>query len=101
TRLPLTFSDLDRQGITLQMMTSNLTASRGYRLPFDGDHKEKWYFDPRELRQLFPKYVVDWMEAPERHPEGGGTRKDGKVMLPSAGDFPVVVAARMSLSFPF
>ncbi|MGI8477381.1 MAG: patatin-like phospholipase family protein [Thermomicrobiales bacterium] len=100
-RRPLTFGDLDRHEITLQTMTSNLTAARGFRLPFEDDGREHWHFDPAEFRRLFPAYVVDWMASPARHPESVGTRPDGKLPLPPRADFPVVVAARMSLSFPF
>src|SRR5690349_20252806 len=73
-------------------MTTNLTAVRGFRLPFDG--ADDWYFDPDEFAKLFPQEVVDWMVRPDAKKIGD------KVALPVADEFPVVVAARMSLSFP-
>ena len=104
---PLTFGDLwgtsdpeaDRL-INLQMMTTNLTTGRPHRLPFLGSQdRHAYYFDPDELRKLFPDRIVDWMEGTARESE---TLPPGSLLvpLPNAADMPVVVAARMSLSFP-
>ena len=104
---PLTFGDLwgtsdpeaDRL-VNLQMMTTNLTTGRPHRLPFLGSQdRHAYYFDPDELRQLFPERIVNWMEATARESE---TLPPGSrlVPLPNAADTPVVVATRMSLSFP-
>ncbi|HEX2120394.1 MAG TPA: patatin-like phospholipase family protein, partial [Thermoanaerobaculia bacterium] len=87
---PLTFGELTAAGVNLEMMTTNLTHGRPYRLPFSSN---EFYFDEAELRRLFPKDVVDFTIArsqPQR----------GKYLLPRAEDLPVIVAARMSLSFP-
>lgn len=98
---PLTFGDLwgdgsDHRDINLEMMTTNLTHGRPYRLPFDTDI---FAFDPEEFRKLFPKKVVDWMVANPQ--ETGDPQRYGHLWpLPEAADLPVVVAARMSLSFP-
>ncbi len=104
---PLTFGDLwgtndptaERQ-INLAMITTNLSEGRPYRLPFDTDI---FFFDPVEFKEFFPATVVDWMAGHARRP----TREDdpeqnGRKLLPfpSAVDLPVVVATRMSLSFP-
>jgi predicted acylesterase/phospholipase RssA len=104
---PLTFGDLwgtsdpeaDRL-INLQMMTTNLTTGRPHRLPFLGSQdRHAYYFDPDELRRLFPDRIVTWMERTARKSE---TLPPGSrlVPLPDAADMPVVVATRMSLSFP-
>jgi predicted acylesterase/phospholipase RssA len=104
---PLTFRhlwgtsdpDSDRL-INLQMMTTNLTTGRPHRLPFLGSQdRHGYYFDPDEFRQLFPDRIVDWMERTARQSRTlpAGSRL---VPLPNAADMPVVVAARMSLSFP-
>ena len=118
---PLTFGDLwgtdesdpelaDRL-VNLEMMTTNLTHGRPYRLPFresDGVKENRFYFRPDEFRKLFPAAVVDWMI---EHPrQGKDTDKDRKRRarrhemgyhpLPDPADLPVVVATRMSLSFP-
>jgi predicted acylesterase/phospholipase RssA len=109
---PLTFgdlrsaaSDLDRElldhdaesyGVHLQMMTTNLTLGRPYRLPFD-DTSGEYFYDPEEWKLFFPPYVVQALER-SSVPANANTRLRS---LPPAEDLPVVVAARMSLSFPF
>jgi predicted acylesterase/phospholipase RssA len=117
---PLTFGDLwagpDRAAppedvserfVRLEMMTTNVTNRRGTRLPWD---TRGWFFDPREFRRLFPEDVVGWMEehpAPEQ--DQTVRRQRSRMMralvgdlrpLPAAADLPVIVATRMSLSFP-
>lgn len=83
--------------IDLQMMTTNLTHGRPYRLPFDTGI---FYFRPDELRALFPRQVVDWMIAhPRATPEAPDVAA-GFHPLPAPHDLPVVVAARLSMSFP-
>jgi Patatin-like phospholipase len=121
---PLTFGDLwgppgpekersDQQddprqrAINLEVMTTNLTHGWPLRLPFSS---HDFFFDPEELKRYFPESVVCWMI---RHPYKPGEKdKDaGKLIalivketcllpLPAPWDLPVVVAARMSLSFP-
>ncbi len=86
------------------MMTTNLVNRRAHRLPWD---EREWFFDPEELRDLFPAEVVEWMVA---HPppdldesEQARERRERalpRLPLPAAADLPVVVATRMSLSFP-
>jgi len=116
---PLTFGDLwgakteedrrrleaDGSGrrINLEVMTTNLTQARPYRLPFESD---RLFFDPEELGRLFSPRVVGFMKRWSRPPAGPENRyaalalKQGLVPLPRAADLPVVVAVRMSLSFP-
>ena len=113
---PLTFGDLwgataPAQGgdraINLEMMTTNLTQGRGYRLPFDSP---VWFFDEGEFAQLFPARVVQWMvEHPPNPPEDLNKRRGWELLcklleprrpLPDAVHLPVIVAARLSLSFP-
>ena len=70
-----------------------------------------WFFDPEVFRTLFPASVVDWMiEHPPPLPEPAArrqrsaTRREQALPLrpmPTPADLPVVVATRMSLSFPF
>jgi len=102
----LTFGDLwgddhtpGNRTINLEVMSTNLTMGRPFRLPFDND---RFYFDPREFRKLFPKQVVDWMVANTRDKDDPAKRDRFLPLLPlpAAADMPVVVAARMSLSFP-
>lgn len=102
---PLTFGDLwelpaegdEEPGVRLQTITTCLTQGRPYSLPFQ-DEEELW-FSEDEFRDLFPKQVVDHMVGRGR---GSVPGPDGTALfrLPAAADMPVVVAARMSLSFP-
>jgi hypothetical protein len=98
---PLTFGDLwgvegvgkeAKKKINLQMMTTNLTQGRPYQLPFE---QRGLYWDPGEFRDLFPERVVNWMKA-HSEPYSDGKR----YRLPGAENMPVIVAVRMSLSFP-
>lgn len=86
---PVTFADLRAHGLNLEMMTTNLTHGRPHRLPLK---TKEFFFDEQELRVLFPEKVVDWMVA---HAEPS----EALYVLPS-DDLPIVVATRMSLSFP-
>jgi predicted acylesterase/phospholipase RssA len=102
---PLTFGDLRAHGIELAMVTTNLTQRRAHRLPWS---ERVFFFDPVEWRALFPEHVVRWMEEhpPPTAPGGGeDPTRIREAMLPrlpfpTEDDLPVVVAARMSLSFP-
>jgi hypothetical protein len=101
---PLTFGDLwgkdpARKEIDLQMMTTCLTRGRPYRLPF-AEHEERlFYFRRKDLDSLFPKDVVDWMVEHGR-PQSAPRDDDEVLPMPLGKDLPVVVATRMSLSFP-
>lgn len=57
---PLTFGDLVSRDIHLHVMTTNLTHGRPYRLPAE---TRRFFFSPREWRELFPSDVVDAMIA--------------------------------------
>lgn len=98
---PLTFGDLRRHGIDLQMMTTCLSMARPFRLPFRDDDKvrenNQFHFRQEEFAKLFPQPVVAWMSA---HQRPGDDRGDGYLRLPLPDDLPVIVAVRMSLSFP-
>jgi predicted acylesterase/phospholipase RssA len=100
---PLTFGDLwgpDPDGdraIDLRMISTCLTHGAAYELPMTAHGR--WFFNEEEFRALFPKRVVNWMvcKAP---PVDRGVPVEGLHPLPRPADMPVVVAARMSLSFP-
>jgi hypothetical protein len=88
--------------IRLEMMTTNVTHCRPVRLPFESD---AYYFCPVELADYFPKPVYDHIVEHSR-PSGSGeqwTCPEHEVPLrhlPHPGRLPVVVAVRMTLSFP-
>jgi predicted acylesterase/phospholipase RssA len=118
TEEPLTFGELSGKGpnnsrhIELEMMTTCLTHGRPYRLPFRDDaevRENRFYFRRDEFQRLFPKSVVDWMinkpRKAEDLSEAASKRRQelkerGFHPLPAPADLPVVVAVRMSMSFP-
>lgn len=97
---PLTFGDLwgddpTEHDIELQMLTTNVTQGRPYRLPFE---TRTFYFDREEFRRLFPAKVYRWLLACAATHTGGQNQR--YLPLPEAKDLPLVVAARLSLSYP-
>lgn len=112
---PLTFNDIwrgrngggtsEKPAIDLRMMTTNLSLRRPHALPrMDRNH----FFKEEDFRRLFPGWVVDYMirvgaarfeEEKQRHPRLANTPPEYH-MFPVEGDLPLIVAARMSLSFP-
>jgi predicted acylesterase/phospholipase RssA len=95
---PLTFGDLSGAGVTLRMISTCLTFGRPFTLPFETG---ELLYDPAEMRLYFPEEVVAWMEAnpgvfTPHEPVDLGKLKP----LPDHDHLPVIVAARLSLSFP-
>lgn len=103
---PLTFADLhaapryadepaDPRAITLQMISTCVSHNEPRTLPFtDGC----FWFLREEFERLFPSSVVDWLV---RH-AGSSEEVEGQCyyQLPPDEQLPVLVATRMSLSFP-
>nr|WP_228028697.1 patatin-like phospholipase family protein [Donghicola mangrovi] len=91
-------SGKEKPGIAFAAMTTDLTSQRPFRLPMMVP--ELYFFNPAEFERIIPKNVVDYMVsiAVGKRIEGPG----GKDLfpMPTGGDFPVVLIARMSLSFP-
>jgi hypothetical protein len=109
---PLTFGDLwgpqpatgpANRIVNLEVVTTALSQQMPYALPFR-DNAGAFYFHPAEWAQLFPPSVMDWLlqQAPPPRQSGAVTAPDGSqlVRLCDPADMPVVVAVRMSLSFP-
>ena len=104
---PLTFRALEAADVRLELMTTNLTNRRPHRLPWD---TREFFFDPDEFRRLFPERIVRWLEEhPPPAPDTPAGRRDWELRcallrpllpLPARDDVPVIVATRMSLSFP-
>jgi len=98
---PLTFGELDDRGITLRTMTSNLSEHMPYVPPKD---LGRFLFDPTEFARLFPEIIVDHMRTKSEGAPYQVTDERGAVRtllpFPAWRDIPVVVGARMSLSFP-
>ncbi len=108
----LTFGDLAAGQIELRTMTTNLTRSEPIAMPWS---TQEYFFEPAEMRQLFPEDVVAWMEEhpPTVGPDGNDlfpsevrkrdllrAQAGSKRPWPAPDDVPVIVATRMSLSFP-
>ena len=103
---PLLFDDLwdaprypgepqTETAISLQMITTGVSHHEPRTLPFTD---ASFWFLREEFDLLFPQTVVDAMVAMAGAPD----RVDGKdyYRLPGKGRMPVLVAMRMSLSFP-
>jgi len=93
---PLTFTDLNTRGINLRLMTTDVTGGRPVRLPNESYSDVNYLFSLDEWRKLFPAEVLDHLS------------RISAVVYPGAGelralptdDLPVLVATRMSLTFP-
>lgn len=116
---PLTFAHLwghdgsdpaRKRAINLEVMTSAVSQQMVYGIPFRPGSPQ-FYYDPEEWAQLFPKSVMDHLARLRlRGAESGSGDPEylqvenpaGKPLfpLPRDGALPVVVAVRMSLSFP-
>lgn len=123
---PLTFGDLwkadgfppdwlklphgeTKRSIDLRMFTTNLSHGRPYVLPLTNE-KSRLFYLPEELSPLLPKEVMAWIldhskcyEPDPVYPESeppAHVAPVGLKELPPPEDFPVLLAARMSLSFP-
>jgi predicted acylesterase/phospholipase RssA len=94
---PVTFADLKEGEITLQMMTTDLAEASPLRLPLEPGRD--YLFSLEEFVELFPEPVISHLRevcpveaaADDEHPE---LRRFPR------GDLPIIVATRMSLSFP-
>jgi hypothetical protein len=89
------------RAVNLEMMTTNLTHGRPYRLPFSQDSGARFYFAPSEWLDFFPPDIVEYLKS--LTPAGATLPRSSEGLdlyqVPFA-DLPVVVAVRMSLSFP-
>lgn len=95
----------ERRAIDLQVITTNVTHGRPYRLPI-ADDRTRLFFRPADLEGYFPAGVLQalkeagtpYVEQSESDPSPARAPRD-LLQLPTA-DLPIVVAARLSLSFP-
>lgn len=118
--VPLTFGDLwggagarpaDRV-IDLRMISTCLSQSRPYELPWEG---RRFFYRRTEWARLFPARVMDALAAASSPPvpedaestdesdwewENAVAAELGLFRFPAPADVPVVVATRLSLSLP-
>jgi hypothetical protein len=103
---PLTFADLCQaprydgeprtpDAIVLRMITTSVSHREPRTLPF---RDVRFWFLREEFDRLFPAVVVDWMVANGGTPVVVGDKT--YFPLPADDELPVIVATRMSLSFP-
>jgi len=107
---PVTFGDLwgtkdetKPRDIELVLMTTNVTWGISQRLPFIEGSGGQLFFNKAEFDGLFPEAVVTAMCekcAPVRSADRVEV-PDGFYPLPDAPNLPILLGARMSLSFPF
>jgi predicted acylesterase/phospholipase RssA len=109
---PLTFGDLanrpdGKPPIELAMMTTSLMEKRPYTLPMK-DHGHTlpmeghgpFVFEKSEWAKLFPERIINYLIA-ECQPFSEASEEGEKYYhFPSPSQLPLVVGARMSLSFP-
>jgi len=118
---PLTFGDLwgapmepiepdadntparDRR-LDLQVMTTAVSQKMCYAIPFR-DGAGQFYYDRAEWASLFPPSVMTWLDQVSAVADAGHetiTREGGASLrrLPDGRYLPVVIAVRLSLSFP-
>lgn len=95
---PLLIKDLREHGIEIASMTTDLSTHRPYQLPLEAaDH----CFSEAEFRRLFPPKIMDYLLK-------AGVKEDNIIpgeptdlySLPIGDDMPVLLVARLSLSFP-
>jgi len=83
-------------------MTTNITRGISHRFPFLEGSWGQLFFRKTEFDELFPQSVVNWImshSAPLRHEDTIEVPNDF-YPLPAAPDLPILLGARMSLSFP-
>ena len=112
-RLP---PDAKPRSIDLQVFSTNLTHGRPYIFPLRDNEasntlrvSERLFFRPEELERCLPPQVMQWMrdrglryrlESGRENYEPAEDQGQGLLELPAQRDMPVLLAARMSLSFP-
>jgi predicted acylesterase/phospholipase RssA len=109
---PLTFGQLREWGVALKVITSNLGYRAPHTVPF-GEGEAWAFYDPRLWSALFPPEVMQHLsEASERCLEDARhenpkfadaielvQERHGLLILPQ-DELPILVAVRLSLSFP-
>jgi predicted acylesterase/phospholipase RssA len=109
TDRPLTFGELAAlpgdKAIQLAMMTTSLMEQRPYTLPMEARHSLPtnhlpFVFERSEWSKLFPQRIMTFLTNQCDRFEPAAGDKGEFYYFPDAVRLPLVVAARMSLSFP-
>lgn len=107
------------RSIDLRVYTTNLSHGRPYLFPIDESaspqsedlFQERLYFNPEEIRHLFPMSIVQFLldhslpyepnaDRKGKDPTAAAGRDKHLRELPTGKNLPVLFAARISLSFP-
>ena len=93
------------RSIDLRMVTTNLTLGRPFGLPLD-DETSRLFFKVKDLKPFFPESVLNHLTRHSRRYRPAGpedprrSRRTRSILELPVADLPIVVAARLSLSFP-
>lgn len=106
----LTFGQLRQKNIELKLMTTCLSRQRPYVLPLDprGGDVKNIYFRPDEWARFFPWEIIEHMmrsaervfTAPDDDSDPVVDHRWKYYRLPPEHTLPVLVATRLSMSFP-
>lgn len=103
---PITVKELrEHGGIHFKLVTSNLTLGQPYTLPMTHNTRS-FFFRKSDLERLFPAPVVDTLvewgrsNRPTRSVRIRDEDAEEFLRFPMGEDMPLVVATRLSLSFP-
>ena len=107
---PVTFGELwnkerdenAERDIELVLMTTNITRGISQRLPFIEGSWGQLFFKKEDFDALFPASVVHWMWNHADTPRNKDVQvPTGYRPVPRPAELPILLGARMSLSFPF
>ncbi|HEX6765362.1 MAG TPA: hypothetical protein VF103_07795, partial [Polyangiaceae bacterium] len=99
---PVTFAELERYGIKLRLMSTNLSLSQALVLPLERGSRS-FFFRSDDMKSVFPPAVHAALDAFGRaNPTDKLLFPEGSEFLrfPFGDDMPIVVGTRLSLSFP-
>jgi len=98
-RKPLTVGDLQKYDISIAAMTTDLSSGRPYQLPFRSNIH---FYSVKEFEEIFPKNIMSYLEKNSKSVESSDPNSPKDLRsLPAGSKMPVIMIARMSLSFPF
>lgn len=91
----------DRAEINLALVTSNITLGLSHRFPRLETQRGSLYFRKADFDRLFPPTIVAWMIDKAQTPEIGVDVPEGTYRIPASHNLPILLGARLSMSFPF
>lgn len=103
---PLTPRELRKHGVDLTLITTNVTRGLSHRYPTLHDKVGHLFFKEKEFREFFPDDVVDHLVDYAISIRSNSDEYDNYSLgneyhpLPLSEDIPVIIGARLSLSFP-